>query len=49
MEVRYGNMCDAFEFANAIYSIMNGKKYNVPTETYILLADFFGKDINEIM
>lgn len=49
MEIRYGSKCDAFEFANAIYSILNGRKYNVPTESYILLADFFGNDLNEIL
>lgn len=49
MEIRYGSKCDAFEFANAIYSILNGRKFNVPTESYILLADFFGKNLNEIL
>ena len=29
--------------------ILNGRKYNVPTESYILLADFFGNDLNEIL
>ena len=49
MEARYGSMCNASEFSDAIYSIMYGKRCNIPTETYILLADFFGKDIDKIM